>query len=125
MTSAYELPSSYVIHAVGPIYGRVRHKGKDEPARLLRSCYRTSLDLAAKKGGSIAFSCISTGVYGYPSQDAAEVASDEVRLWLQEDEERRIASSSSDGAMSKPAIERVIFCCFLEKDEKAYRETLP
>ncbi|KAL8669931.1 MAG: hypothetical protein Q9224_007706, partial [Gallowayella concinna] len=74
ITSAYELPSSYVIHAVGPVYWREKRKRDGLQAELLASCYTTSLDLAAEKGGSIAFSCLSTGVYGYPSDEAAEVA---------------------------------------------------
>ncbi|KAM0796325.1 hypothetical protein BDR22DRAFT_893331 [Usnea florida] len=115
MTSAYELPSSYVIHAVGPIYHRHRNA-----ADKLRSCYHTSLQLALEKGremdqgngASIAFSCLSTGVYGYPSGEAAEVAGREVRRFLEEE---------GEGG----GLERVIFCIFEEKDERAYAEWLP
>jgi O-acetyl-ADP-ribose deacetylase (regulator of RNase III) len=75
-TPAFELPSRWVIHTVGPIYG-------DDPARdadLLASCYRRSLQVAAEVGArSIAFPAISTGIYGYPPDDAAAIAVDTVR----------------------------------------------
>ncbi|KAL8802328.1 MAG: hypothetical protein Q9182_003906 [Xanthomendoza sp. 2 TL-2023] len=111
ITSAYELPSEYVIHAVGPIYGREKRKRDGLQAELLASCYATSLDLAADKGGSIAFSCLSTGVYGYPSNEAAEVACRTVRAFL----------GSEKGQM----LDRVVFCCFLQKDEVEYQRILP
>lgn len=50
MTSAYDLPSKYVIHAVGPVYGREERKRAGRAAELLAGCYKTSLDLAAEKG---------------------------------------------------------------------------
>lgn len=62
----------------------------------------------------MAFSCLSTGVYGYPSGEAAEVAAREVRRWLEE-----------RGGVGKGGLERVVFCCFEGKDERAYREWLP
>lgn len=111
ITSAYELPSKYVIHAVGPIYRRERRKREGLQAELLASCYNTSLELAAEKGGSIAFSCLSTGVYGYPSDEAAEIACKTVRTFL--DSERG------------QALDRVVFCCFLKKDEMQYNKFLP
>jgi len=111
ITSAHALPSKYIIHAVGPIYYRAKRQSEDRPAELLTSCYRTSLQLAAEKGGSIAFSCLSTGVYGYPSGEAAAVAAREVRRFLEEDNEGRL--------------ERVVLCCFEAKDERAYGEWLP
>jgi len=65
------LPARFVIHTVGPIYGR--HGG--EEARLLAACYRNSLALAAENHlATIAFPAISTGVYGYPKDEAARVA---------------------------------------------------
>ncbi len=76
-----------------------------------------SLDLAADKGGSIAFSCLSTGVYGYPPKEAAEVASREVRRWLEEEEDNE--------GEEKGRLERVVFCCFEAKDERSYGEWLP
>ena len=90
---------------------------------MLKGCYDTSLELVAraaageKNGASIAFSCISTGIYGYPSTDAAHVACKAVRNWL----ERQEASNLTDDG----TISRVIFCCFEEKDVNAYIATLP
>lgn len=72
ITSGGLLAARYVIHTVGPIYGR--HQGGE--AELLAGCYKNSLSLAAEHGlGSIAFPSISTGAYSYPSREAAEVAS--------------------------------------------------
>src|ERR1700752_5341622 len=71
ITRGYDLPAKYVIHAVGPVY---RDGKQGEPA-LLASAYRRSLELAAEHGlQTIAFPAISTGVYGYPMQDAARMA---------------------------------------------------
>ncbi len=71
ITRGYRLKAKHVIHAVGPVYRDGKH---NEPA-LLASAYRTSLELASKnKCASIAFPAISTGVYGYPMEDAARVA---------------------------------------------------
>ncbi len=107
ITGAYDLPCKKVIHAVGPVY-----HGYERSEPLLRSCYRKSLDLAVKNGcKSIAFSALSTGVYGYPSPDAADTAISEVRSFL----------TGSDGEK----IDRVVFCSFEMKDVEAYLETLP
>lgn len=114
ITSGYELPASYVIHAVGPVYGSAKRESPTLPAELLAGCYETSLQLAAQKGGSIAFSCLSTGVYGYPSNEAAEVALDVVRKWLVKEE-------TEEGQR----LQRVIFCCFERKDERAYENLIP
>ena len=72
LTRAYDLPCDYVLHTVGPIVeGRVT--AEDE--RLLASCYRACLELAERNGvESIAFCCISTGVFRFPNQRAAEIA---------------------------------------------------
>ena len=114
ITDAYDLPCKKVIHAVGPVYGSAKRKGEGEAERLLAGCYTTSLDLMAEAGlGSIAFSALSTGVYGYPSLEAAEVAVGAVKGWLDEDSERA------------RKVERVVFCSFLEKDEKDYEEVVP
>lgn len=79
VTGAYELPARYVIHTVGPVWQGGDH-GEPE---LLASCYRRSLEEAERLGaGSVAFPGISTGVYGYPIHQAAEVAVREVRTWL-------------------------------------------
>lgn len=80
ITPAYNLPSRYVIHTVGPI---VEGKPSDEDRRLLASCYTSCLRLAEENGlGSIAFCCISTGVFGYPPSDAACAAVAAVREHL-------------------------------------------
>src|SRR5438105_11086863 len=72
ITTGGKLPALYVIHTVGPIYGE--HRGRE--AELLANCYHNSLTLAVEKNlASIAFPAISTGVYGYPLEEAAEVAS--------------------------------------------------
>jgi len=72
ITKGYNLPARYVIHTVGPVYGR---EGKEKSAVLLRGCYESCLELAADKGiKSISFPAISTGIYGYPMKEAAEIA---------------------------------------------------
>ena len=110
ITDGYDLPADKVIHAVGPIYWT---KSKDEAAALLAGCYKTSLQLAVKNGcKSIAFSALSTGVYGYPSGEASLVALETVRKFLEEDEEA-------------DRLVRVIFCNFLQKDEDAYFKNVP
>ena len=77
ITPAYALPCDYVIHTVGPI---VQGRLNDEHCRLLGSCYRSCLELAVSNGiGSIAFCCISTGVFGFPQREAARIAVDTVR----------------------------------------------
>ncbi|KAH0020588.1 A1pp-domain-containing protein, partial [Aureobasidium melanogenum] len=111
ITDAYELPCKKVIHTVGPIYWRTKKDGRH--TSLLQSCYRRSLDLAAENNcKSIAFSALSTGVYGYPSNEAAATAVGEVKKWL----------DTNDKA---DKLDRIIFCNFMEKDEDAYYECLP
>lgn len=113
ITSAYELPCKKVIHTVGPIYHFELRKGDDRPEMLLRSCYRRSLELAVENNmKSIAFAAISTGVYGYPSSEAAFAALDEVRKFLER-----------PGNIEK--LERIIFCNFERKDEVAYEQAIP
>ncbi len=78
ITRGWRLPAKYVIHTVGPIYG-----GRPEDAVLLSACYRNSLDLARKNGiHTIAFPAISTGVYGYPKEEAAKIALGTISDWL-------------------------------------------
>lgn len=106
ITSAGDLPARHVIHTVGPVYSE---HSPDDAARLLADCYRNSLDLAAQHSlGSVAFPNISTGVYGYPKEGAAEVAVFAVREW----------SDSRDGP------NEVIFVCFDETNHRLYRELL-
>lgn len=83
LTKGYNLPAKYVIHAVGPRYVH----GGDAVRAQLASCYRTSLAIAEAHGvESIAFPGISTGVYGYPQREAADIACAQVALWLDEHE---------------------------------------
>ena len=72
ITKGYNLPASYVIHTVGPIFSQAR---KDECQRQLQSCYKKSLELAVQNGcKTVAFPLISAGVYGYPKKEALKVA---------------------------------------------------
>ena len=82
ITPAYNLPSRYVIHTVGPIvYGGLTKKDKD----LLASCYRSCLELAERKGlKSIAFCCISTGEFHFPNDKAAQIAVETVKRYKEE-----------------------------------------
>ena len=104
MTKGYRLPAKYVIHTVGPVwYGGNKH----EP-ELLASCYDTSLRIAEEHDlKSIAFSNISTGVYGYPKQEAAHVALSVIFKHLQ---------SGFQG--------EVTVCCFSEGDKRIYENIL-
>ncbi|MCK9200497.1 MAG: O-acetyl-ADP-ribose deacetylase [Gallionella sp.] len=105
ITRGYRLPAKFVIHTVGPVW----HGGGDGEAALLASCYRESLRLAAAHGAaSVAFPSISTGVYGYPVEDAARIAVATVRAMLPELE----------------AIREVVFCCYSAGDAAVYRELL-
>jgi O-acetyl-ADP-ribose deacetylase (regulator of RNase III) len=114
ITSAYELPCDKVIHAVGPIYWEAKAVRPGLEKQLLRSCYRKSLELAAENGcRSIAFSALSTGVYGYPSGEAAKEAIGEVRAWIDE--------NWTPGNI----LDRIVFVCFEMKDVKAYEKWLP
>lgn len=80
LTPAYNLPCDYVLHTVGPI---VEGRLTDEHCRLLESCYKSCLETAVQNGiGSIAFCCISTGVFGFPQREAAEIAVTTVREFV-------------------------------------------
>lgn len=104
ITPAYNLPCEYVIHTVGPI---VQGNLTAEHCRLLESCYRSCLEIAVQNGiNSIAFCCISTGVFGFPKQEAAEIAVNTVRDFL------------------KPNGIKVIFNVFGSEDYDIYRKIL-
>jgi len=103
LTTAGKLPCKYVIHTPGPVY----RDGKHGEPELLSSCYRNSLLRAEEMGcASIAFPCISTGVYGYPKEDAAKIAISAVQTF------------------SPTSIQSVIFCCFGADDEAIYGRLL-
>jgi len=105
ITRGYRLPARRVIHTVGPIW---RGGGHGEAA-LLASCYRRSLEVAVEESlGSVAFPAISTGIYGYPFGEAAAVAVRAVQDFL-------VRGAGPD---------RVIFCCFAERDLGIYRDLL-
>ena len=102
ITKGYRLKAKYIIHTVGPIYS-----GTAEDAAQLADCYRNSLALAKEHElHSIAFPAISTGVYGYPLEDATEIAVKTVAQWLE---------AHADYAM------QVIFCCFDARTERVYQ----
>ncbi|XP_069848364.1 ADP-ribose glycohydrolase MACROD1 isoform X1 [Dipodomys merriami] len=108
ITCGYRLPAKYVIHTVGPI---VHGEPSDSQAAELRSCYLNSLDLLLEhRLRSAAFPCISTGVFGYPNEAAAEVVLTTLRAWLEQ---------------HKDKVERLVICVFLDKDESIYRQRLP
>jgi len=96
ITPGFRLPAKFVIHTPGPVW----HGGTRGEAELLASCYRNSLELAAEAGcRSIAFPCISTGVYGYPAEAAARVALDAVRSWRGELPEKTLFVCFSASAL--------------------------
>ena len=126
ITPGFKLPAKFVIHTVGPVYRDGRHitapcggsrpVGKrtrrakrvpSEPEKLA-NCYRNSLALASENGcKSVAFLCISTGVYGYPIEDAAKIAIRETLDFLK----------THDGI-------EVVFCCFSSGDRKVYEKLI-
>ena len=101
ITRGYKLPTKFVIHTVGPVW----NGGNSCERELLASCYRRSLEIAAaKKLASIAFPCISTGVFGYPPQLAAQVA----------------VATVSEFVKKPTSIQEVTFCCFSASDQAIY-----
>lgn len=106
ITPAFNLPSDYVLHTVGPIVdGKLTEKHKE----LLAGCYQSCLRLADKHGiESVAFCCISTGVFGFPQKEAADIAVGTVGQYL----------------AGKSQIRKVVFNVFQSSDYKIYRELL-
>jgi len=105
MTGGYRLPTKYVVHTVGPVF----RDGRSGESELLRSCYVESLKLAADASlESIAFPCISTGVYGYPKDEACAIAVGTVAESLDRHEFPK----------------QVVFCCYGGDDAALYRRRL-
>ena len=105
ITEGYGLPARRVIHTVGPVWRGGNH-GED---RLLTSCYRNSLALAAENGlATIAFPAISTGAYGFPIERATRIALTETKKFLESD----------------ASIEKVVFVCFGKRDYETYRAAI-
>ena len=105
ITKGYNLPAKYVIHTVGPVW----NGGNKNEDKLLANCYNNSLKLAKKYGiKSIAFPALSTGVYGFPSDRAANIAVQTVKEFLEKDE----------------LIEKAIFVCFDERTYQHYKTNL-
>ncbi len=110
ITTGGNLKAEYVIHTVGPIY----RDGKHKEAELLSSAYRKSLELAVSKGiKSIAFPSISTGAYGYPIDEAAEIALKTVIDFIK-----------NVGASGRSLLQLVRFVLFSDRDLKVYEESL-
>ncbi|KAF6757066.1 A1pp-domain-containing protein [Ephemerocybe angulata] len=109
ITRGYNLPSAHVIHTVGPVYGLPDIETK---AAQLASCYKTSLQLAVENSlKHIAFPCISTGIYGYPIEDATHIALKTVRDFIESEEGSKL--------------ERVIFVIWTPRDKGVYETLLP
>lgn len=110
ITPAYNLPAKYVLHTVGPIItGKVSARDR----QLLSSCYTSCLNAAAENGcRSVAFCCISTGVFHFPNEEAAEIAVQTVRSWQKEQR----------AAGNEPV--RVVFCVYKDIDKTIYEKIL-
>ena len=105
ITKGYRLKARHVIHTVGPVWNGGGHRESE----LLGSCYANSLKLAAEHDlKSVAFPCISTGIYRFPPDQAAQIAVTSVREFLNE----------------PSSVQAVIFCCFAEADHTRYQALL-
>lgn len=105
LTKGYLLPAKFIIHTVGPVW----RGGASGEAELLASCYRNSLHLGSEHGArTVAFPSISTGIYGYPIELAAQIAVATVRATLEQ----------------LTALQEVTFCCFSEGDLAVYQSAL-
>jgi len=105
ITAGYRLPARYIIHTVGPVYKDGKHK---EPFHL-RSCYQCSLEIAVSWNlRSIAFPNIGTGIYGYPKEEAARIAAETIKLFLQTNE----------------TLHSVYFVCFDNENYRRYNELI-
>jgi O-acetyl-ADP-ribose deacetylase (regulator of RNase III) len=105
ITKGYKLPAKWVIHTVGPVW----HGGKHNEDELLASCYRNSLTLAVKHSiRTIAFPCISTGAYRFPSERAASIALTEIGKFLHDNQ----------------MMEKVFAVCFGKSDHQVYQAAI-
>ncbi|XP_034497406.1 ADP-ribose glycohydrolase MACROD2 isoform X2 [Ailuropoda melanoleuca] len=107
ITCGYDLPAKYVIHTVGPIArGHINGSHKDD----LANCYKSSLKLMKENNiRSVAFPCISTGIYGFPNEPASVIALSTIKEWLTKNHHE---------------VDRIIFCVFLEVDFKIYKKKM-
>ncbi|XP_077907510.1 ADP-ribose glycohydrolase MACROD2 isoform X2 [Ictidomys tridecemlineatus] len=107
ITCGYDLPAKYVIHTVGPIArGHINGSHKED----LANCYKSSLKLVKENNlRSVAFPCISTGIYGFPNEPAALIALGTIKEWLTKNHHE---------------VDRIIFCVFLEVDFKIYKKKM-
>lgn len=105
ITTAGKLPAKFVIHTVGPVW----RGGSNNEAQLLASCYTNSLKLAVENNcASVAFPCISTGIYGYPIEEAAKVAVRTVKDFLN----------------AESSIDKVVLVCFDEQNYNALNDVM-
>ena len=105
ITKGYRLPARHVIHAVGPVW----HGGRQGEHEALASCYRRAIELSQAHGiASIAFPAISTGVYRFPADRAADIA----------------ISVTADALVAAPGIGRIVFCCFSEDSAALHARAL-
>jgi O-acetyl-ADP-ribose deacetylase len=105
ITRGYRLPARHVIHAVGPVWNGGR-RGEDEA---LASCYARAIELSQTHGlASIAFPAISTGVYRFPADRAANIA----------------VTTTVDALAAAPALSRVVFCCFSQDSARLHEQAL-
>ena len=105
ITAGYRLPAKWVIHTVGPVW----HGGKDREPELLASAYRRSLEETVRVGAeTVAFPAISTGVYGYPKEEAARIAVDTIKNFLSD----------------HPGLKEVRLICFSEDSAEHHRRAL-
>lgn len=106
ITKGYNLPAKYIIHTVGPVYGAEN----SQEVSLLASCYKNSLELARQhKFRTVAFPCISTGVFGYPKDEAASTAIQTVRGYIAEYPE---------------SFDEIIFSVFDDRDLNIYNKLI-
>lgn len=105
ITKGYKLPAKHIIHTVGPVYNGGRHNESE----LLTGCYRNSLELAKKhKIRTIAFPCISTGIYAYPFEEAGKIALNAITSFLEQNRE----------------MEQVILVCYSQGDYDCYAKII-